>query len=173
MRALASGNQAAARRLLAAGAKSPPAIGSPQFTAGVLELAGTTSKIIPMISVPDVAATLQWYVSIGFTELGRIGDDGVVNWGIVQYGGAEVMFTMHGEKRQQPTSLWFYTDQVDALYQLFKAKQLENAQAALEGKAITPPAIDIHQDIYNPFYGGREFGMRDPNGYELYFRNGS
>jgi ankyrin repeat protein len=171
-RALAMDHHAAARRLLAAGAKPPKTIAAAELREAVATLAPTTRKIIPMISVPDVAAALDWYVSIGFTELGRFGDDGIVNWGIVQYGDAAVMFTMHGEKRRQPVSLWFYTDQVDALYQLFKARQLESAQAALQGQPVTAPAIDVHLDIYNPFYGGREFGIRDPNGYELYFRKG-
>jgi hypothetical protein len=33
--------------------------------------------------------------------------------------------------------------------------------------------IEIVQDIYDPMYGGREFGVRDLNGYVLYFRRGS
>ena len=33
-----------------------------------------------MIYVPDVAQALDWYVSIGFKELNRFDDDGVVNF---------------------------------------------------------------------------------------------
>ena len=74
---------------------------------------------------------------------------------------------------RQPVSLWFYTDQVDALYKLFKARQLEAARAALDGTPLDSPVAEITQDIYNPFYGGREFGIRDLNGYELFFRKGA
>jgi ankyrin repeat protein len=171
--ALALGNREAVRRLHAAGAKPPKTIASAEFKAAAARLSASTQKIIPMLSVPDVAATLDWYVSIGFTELGRVSDDGVTNWGIVQYGGAEIMLTMHGQNGHQPVSLWLYTDDVDALYQLFKGRQLEAAQAALDGAPAIPPAAEITQDIYNPFYGGREFGIRDLNGYELYFRKGT
>jgi len=125
-----------------------------------------------MLGVADVAATLEWYVSIGFVEAGRIGDEGVINWGIVRFGDAEVMLSLHGQRTEQPVSLWFYTEHVDALYQLFKARQLAAAQAALERRPVMPPVVEIHQDIYNPFYGGREFGITDPNGYQLYFRKG-
>ena len=171
--ALTLGNRGAARRLQAAGAKPPTTISSSELKEAVASLSGSTHKIIPMISVPDVAGTLDWYVSIGFTELGRVADEGVVNWGIVGYGGAEIMFSMHGQTGRQPVSLWFYTDQVDALYKLFKARQLEAARAALDGTPLDSPVAEITQDIYNPFYGGREFGIRDLNGYELFFRKGA
>jgi ankyrin repeat protein len=170
--ALALGNREAVRRLQAAGARAPKTISSSELKEAVATLSGSTHKIVPMISVADVAATLDWYVSIGFTELGRVADEGVVNWGIVRYGGAEIMFSMHGQTGRQPVSLWFYTDQVDALYNLFKARQLEAARAALDGTPVDSPVVEITQDIYNPFYGGREFGIRDLNGYELYFRSG-
>ncbi|MGH9160188.1 MAG: ankyrin repeat domain-containing protein [Vicinamibacteraceae bacterium] len=161
VRALAHGTQRAADRLRAAGAKPPKTIAPTELKDGVAKLAGSVTKIIPMILVPDVAATLDWYVSIGFTELGRVGDDGRVNWGIVRFGDAEIMLSVNGTKGQQHVSLWLYTDKVDALYQLFKARQLAD-----------PNEVEVSQDIYDPFYGGREFGIRDVNGYELYFRRG-
>jgi ankyrin repeat protein len=49
-------------------------------------------------------------------------------------------------------TLWFYTGQVDNLYQLLKSGQAE-----------------FVEDINDTFYGAREFGIRDPNGYTLYF----
>jgi ankyrin repeat protein len=168
--ALSLGNQSAARRLQAAGAKPPATIASAEFRGGVAKLAGSTKKIIPMLFVPDVAAALDWYVSIGFTELGRFADDGLVNWGIVSFGGAEVMLNMHGKKGPQSVSLWLYTDRVDELYELFKARQLEAARAQLTGDAGDHPTIEIVQEIYDPPYGGREFCVLDLNGYELFFR---
>ena len=46
------------------------------------------------------------------------------------------------------------------------------AQAMLAGTTSDQQPIEIVQDIYDPFYGGREFCVRDLNGYELYFRQG-
>src|SRR5262249_5258793 len=142
------------------------------FRDAVSRLAKATKHLDPMITVPDVAAALEWYTSIGFTEISRVtGDSGSASWGLVRFGDAEVMLTMNGRKGPQSVSLWFYTDHVDELYKLFKARQVEAAQAQARGEAVTP--IEIVQDIYDPMYGGREFGVRDLNGYELYFRRGS
>ena len=94
----------------------------------------------------------------------------MVNWGIVQYGEARVMLNMHGTKGRQPVSLWFYTDKVDELYELFKSRGFAAAQAALAGQAPEQPGIEFVVHLYEPFYGGREFGIRDLNGYELFFR---
>ena len=54
-------------------------------------------KGVPMILVPDVARALDWYTSIGFKELARYGDDGLVNFGMVSFGKAELMLNMHGK----------------------------------------------------------------------------
>lgn len=168
MGALSLGDHEAARRLQTAGAKPVKTIAANELKDGVAKLTESVKKIITMINVPDVAATLDWYVSIGFTEVGRVADGGLVNWGMVRLGGAELMLNMHGRKGDQTASLWFLTDQVDQLYKLFKARQLEAAQAALAGGGES--ALEFVAEIYNPPYGGREFGIKDLNGYELYFR---
>ena len=49
-------------------------------------------------------------------------------------------------------SLWFYTDRVQDLYELFKAQ-----------------GVPFDEDLYVPFYGGRQFSMRDINGLSLIF----
>ena len=122
-----------------------------------------------MIYVPDVGRTLDWYASIGFKEIGRYADEGVVNFGMVSFGGAEVMLNMHGKPGEHDVSLWFYTDKVDSLYQLLKSRQLEAAQAALAGEAGHLQEIEFVEDINDTFYSAREFGIRDLNGYLLYF----
>ena len=50
-----------------------------------------------MIHVPDVARTLEWYASIGFKEIARYEDDGLVNFGMVSFGKAE----LHAEHARQ------------------------------------------------------------------------
>jgi len=122
-----------------------------------------------MILVPDVARALDWYASIGFTEVARFEDDGVVNFGMVSFGQAELMLNMHGKTGAHDASLWFYTDRVDDLYQLLKARQLDAARAALAGEPGTLDGVEFHQDIEDMFYGARQFCVRDPNGYEVYF----
>ena len=116
------------------------------------QLAGSIKKGVPMIRVPDIAKTLDWYVSIGFKEIGRYEDAGLVNFGMLSFGNAELMLNIHGKQGPHDVTLWFYTDQVDNLYQLLKSGHAE-----------------FVEDINDAFYGAREFGIRDLNGYTLYF----
>jgi len=176
--ALSLGNESAARRLRAAGAKPPAVLASEDFRERAASLAATAKKIIPMIRVRDVAASLDWYASIGFTELGRFGDGGEVNWGWVGFGGAQIMLSLREDERatakgDSSVILWIYTDPVEELYRLFKARQLAAAHARLTGEADAPSTIEIVHDIDTPPYGGREFCVRDPDGYELFFRRGA
>lgn len=138
--------------LLELGAKAPPKIDPSEFAARIPTAAAAIRKCVPMIYVPDVALALEWYVSIGFKELARYEDDGVVNFGMVSMGGAELMLNMHGKAGSQTASLWFYTSDVDELYALLKSQPVE-----------------FVEEINDTFYGVRQFGTRDLNGYVLYF----
>ena len=101
--------------------------------------------------------------------MARYGEQGVVNFGMVSFGKAELMLNMHGTPGRHDATLWFYTDQVNNLYQLLKSRQLEAAQAALAGEAGDHEGIAFAEDINDTFYGTRQFAIRDLNGYELYF----
>jgi catechol 2,3-dioxygenase-like lactoylglutathione lyase family enzyme len=165
----AYGDRDAMSRLRAAGAESPMTTNMPSFHAEMSKLAESVNKAVPTILVPDVARALEWYVSIGFKELARYEEDGLVNFGIVSFGKAEVMLNMHGKPGRHDVSLWFYTDQIDRLYQLLKSRQLEAAQAVVAGEPGDHAGIEFEQDIEHMFYGVRQFCIRDLNGYELYF----
>jgi ankyrin repeat protein/uncharacterized glyoxalase superfamily protein PhnB len=167
--AMLRGDREAMSRLHAAGAKQPRAIAPSSLRASMARMADSIKKGVPMITVPDVGLTLDWYHSIGFKEIARYEDDGVVNFGIVSFGNAELMLNMHGKPGPHDASLWFYTDQIDNLYQLLRSRQLDAAQAALAGQPGDHDGIEFEQDIEDMFYGARQFCIRDPNGYELYF----
>jgi len=115
--------------------------------------AGSIRQLVAMIDVPDIERALEWYASIGFEELARFREDGELNFGMVAFGKAEVMFRPGGKSGGHDVSLWFYTSDVDNLYAHFKS---------LAG-------VEFVEEIYDPFYGGREFGIRDVNGHCLYF----
>ena len=121
------GDHEAARRLQAGGAKMPSGIDPEPVKQGLAELAASTAKLVPMIMVPDVGKALDWYLSIGFTELARYGEDGVLNFAMVSFGRAELMINMHGKPGPHDVSLWFYTDQIDELYRLLKGRQFHAA----------------------------------------------
>jgi hypothetical protein len=89
---------------------------------------------------------------------------------MVAFGGAEVMFNLHGTPGPHDVSLWFYTDRVDELYDLLTSRRLEAATADPAGEAGARAAgIRFEQDIEDMFYGARQFCLRDLNGYPLYF----
>lgn len=170
--AMLRGDREAMNRLHAAGATQPEPIDWSGFRANMARLADATRKGVSMISVPDVAATLDWYESIGFTEIARYEDDGVVNFGMVSFGNAQLMLNLFGRPGPHDVSLWFYTDKVDQLYQLLKSRQLEAARAALAGEPGDHTHIHFIENLYDPFYGGRQFSIRDLNGYTLIFYSG-
>ena len=76
---------------------------------------------------------------------------------------------MHGRPGPHDVSLWFYTDQVDALSEALKSRQIQATQAELTGAGSGQQGIEFAQDIEDRFYGARQFRVRDLNGYELYF----
>ena len=167
--AMLRGDGQARSRLHAAGAKQPKTIDTSNFREKMAELAGSVTKGVPMILVPDVARALDWYTSIGFREIARYGEDGYVNFGMVSFGKAELMLNMHGKAGLHDATLWFYTDQVDNLYQLLKSRRFEAAHSQIAGQPDDREAIVFEQDIEEMFYGARQFGIRDPHGYILYF----
>jgi ankyrin repeat protein len=167
--AMLQGDREAMRRLHAAGAKAPATSPPSELTATIAGTAASISRIVPTLSVPDVAQALDWYTSIGFKEIARYADDGLVNFGILSFGRAELMLTMHGQRGRHDVSLWFYTTQVDALYRLLKSRQMSAAQASLTGEGGADRSIEFEQDIEDMFYGARQFCIRDLNGYQLYF----
>jgi hypothetical protein len=155
------GDQEAMALLAAAGAKKPKRVrGRSRRT--LAKVAGSVTGLSAMIYVLDVAATLDWYVSLGFKELARYQDAGLVNFGVVRFGKAEILINMNGKRGDQTASLWFRTERVDEMYARLKSRQME---AALAGGGD----IDFVEHINDTFYGARQFGIRDLNGYVLYF----
>jgi len=167
--AMLHGDREAMTRLHAAGARQERVVPATNFAPAMQALAHTVKKGVPMIKVTDVANSLDWYVALGFKEVARFDDDGLVNFGMVSFGSAELMLNMHGSTGRHDASLWFYTDKVDALYELLKSRQLEAARASLTNDANPHEGIVFEQDIEDMFYGARQFCVRDPDGYELYF----
>ena len=88
---------------------------------------------------------------------------------MLSFGNAKVMFNVLGRPEPRDIGLWFYTDKVDELYQLVKARQLTLAKAILAGEADDKSGIAFVEDIYTPPYASRQFSVRDLNGYTLLF----
>jgi hypothetical protein len=135
-----------------------------QSTRQLSEIGSTISKAVEMISVPNVSEALAWYESIGFTVLHSFAEDGVVNFGMVSFGKGEIMMKLEEEPGSRP-SLWFYTEKVDELYKAFQNRQ-EEIKPDDRGR------IQFSEELNDTFYRARQFGICDPNGYNLYFIKG-
>ena len=64
--------------------------------------------------------------------------------------------------------MWFFTDRVQELYEALKARQLRAAGRA-SNAAAGEFEVRFDEDLYTPFYGGRQFSIRDINGLSLIF----
>jgi uncharacterized glyoxalase superfamily protein PhnB len=112
------------------------------------------AKIVPMIHVPDVNATADWYTSIGFKLIRENKEDGEANWALLTLGENEIMLSSGGkpsEASRREFDLYIHIDQVDHLF------------ANLKDKA------QIVEQPHDTFYGMREFIIRDNNGFWITF----
>ena len=59
-----------------------------------------TRKVVPMIHVPDVRTTVDWYKAIGFIVLDIYDDGGEgLSFAILSFGDTEVMFNSGGSTK--------------------------------------------------------------------------
>ncbi len=112
-------------------------------------------KVVPMIHVPDVRATVDWYESIGFTVTATYGDDGEgLSFAMLSFGSSEVMFNQGGQpsaRHRREVDLYVYANNVDNLYQRLKDR------------------VEVVEGPHDTFYGMREFIIRDLNRFWITF----
>jgi len=112
------------------------------------------ARIVPMIHVPDVKATADWYVGIGFRLDGWNEDCGEWNWALLRFGESEMMLNAGGkasDAERREVDLYITVDDVDA----------ESARLTGQVNVVAP--------LYNAFHGMREFIIRDCNGFWITF----
>jgi catechol 2,3-dioxygenase-like lactoylglutathione lyase family enzyme len=112
--------------------------------------------VTPMIHVPDVRATVEWYESIGFKRV-DVYDNGTpdgLSFAILAFGNSQVMFNQGGEtstKRRREVDLYTNTNNVDEIYARLKDR------------------VDVIEGPHDTFYGMREVIIRDLNGFWITF----
>jgi hypothetical protein len=108
-----------------------------------------TEKVTPMIHVPDVRATVDWYQDVGFEVLETYGgDSNGLSFAIVRFGTTDVMFNEGGKtsaERRREVDLYVETDNVEEMH------------ANLKGR------VEFVEGLHETFYGMREFIIRDCN----------
>jgi catechol 2,3-dioxygenase-like lactoylglutathione lyase family enzyme len=166
--AMLRGDREAVERLVAAGARAARTRPARTPRETKTAMAHAVRKGVPVIRARDIAATLHWYTSIGFREVGRYPEDGTpLFWGMVAWGGAEVMFE-RGESDANGITLLLVTDSIDELYQFLTSRQLRIASGTTAG-GHERGSVELVESLHEPVFGGLQFSVRDPNGYVLRF----
>ena len=112
------------------------------------------NKVVPMIHVPDVRATVDWYKTLGFTVTNTFDEDGEMNWALLSFGDSELMFNAGGQpssRDRREVDLYVRSDNVDDLYRRLKDR------------------VDVVEGLHDTFYGMREFIIRDLNRFWMTF----
>jgi uncharacterized glyoxalase superfamily protein PhnB len=116
-------------------------------------------QLTPMLSVADLKRTMAFYCDeLGFRCNGTFGDPDPV-WCHLEWDGARLMFNQPpaAEMAELPRRakdcqiVYFYPDDVAALHTAWKANGL--------------PVTDLRVTVY----AMKEFELRDPDGYWLWF----
>ena len=111
-------------------------------------------SVTPVIHVPDVAATVEWYRQLGFTVEDQNECDGVLDWAMLCFGDTYVMFNAGGQPStadRREVDLYVCIDEVDGFY------------------AHEKDGFEIVEEPHDTFYGMREFIVRDLNGFWVTF----
>jgi uncharacterized glyoxalase superfamily protein PhnB len=112
-------------------------------------------KVLPMIHVPDVRATVDWYQNIGFKVIDTYGNEGEgLSFAMLSFGSSEVMFSEGGQpstRNRREVDLYVYSDDVDDLYGRLKEQ------------------VEVVKSPHDTFYGMREFIVRDLNRFWITF----
>jgi len=111
-------------------------------------------RVTPMIHVPNVRETIDWYESIGFIVIGTGEDDGEMVWAELSFGKGRVLFSSGGQastRDRRDVDLYVHTENIDRLF------------LKMDGR------VKIQVGIHNTFYGMREFIIRDINGFWITF----
>ncbi len=113
------------------------------------------NRVVPMIHVPNVRATVDWYQTIGFTAVDTYDDDGDgLSFAVLLFGESRVMFNSGGQPstaRRREVDLYVYIENVDELFHQLKDR------------------VEVIQEPNDRFYGMREFIIRDLNRFWIIF----
>jgi len=111
-------------------------------------------RVTPMIHVPDVRATIDWYKSLDFNVVNANEDNGKIDWAMLSFGDSAVMFNAGGQNTtsdRRDVDLYLHTDNVSDLYERLRER------------------VEVREELHDTFYGMREFIIRDLNGFWVTF----
>ena len=108
------------------------------------------NRALPLLGSPDLAATWAFYERLGFTSRGAPHEEW--DYLIIEYDGCELHFCGPALGERTPGSAFVYADDIDAVYEDWRAKASDAAR-------FTP--------LGHTNYGMRAFTMFDSDGNEI------
>jgi ankyrin repeat protein len=166
--ALLRGDREATRILTAAGATTHAHVERSSRGQPFANLAESVKGSDPMFRVKNVRETVRWYRALGFRLVEEYEDGHEVTYARLAFGKCEFGLSTGASTGPRDVSLWIYTDRVEELYERLKAYQ----RAAVDQKTSGDEdlvEVRFDEDLYSPFYGGRQFSVRDPDGLSVIF----
>jgi uncharacterized glyoxalase superfamily protein PhnB len=113
-----------------------------------------TQSVLPMIHVPDVRTTIEWYASIGFEVIRTNEEDGELNWAKLRFQNSELMLNAGGKasaEERREVDLYITTENIDEIFQRLNHQ------------------VQIVEEPHDTFNGMREFTLRDCNRFWITF----
>jgi len=116
-------------------------------------------SLSPNLIADSVNASVDFYTKhLGFTLVTSVPETGKFDWAMIQRDGVTLMFQSLKSIQEDMPSLRL--DKKGSLGTFFiKMKGIEDLYKALKGK------VDIALEWRVTFYGMKEFGVKDPDGY--------
>jgi len=169
--AMLHGDIEAMRLLKAAGAKEPPPVDRARVARIETLRASMARQLTPMLCVQDVPATVRWFTALGFSLDEFHPNETQMDWAYLSFGKVSLMVQNRVARPHDQIALWFSTTRIEELYEVLRQRQLDSARARLAGASSPDPEIRFLENLYEPFYGGKQFSIADSNGFELVFQS--
>ena len=120
-------------------------------------------SLSPNLISDSVNASVDFYTKhLGFSLINSVPDKGTYDWAMIQRDGVTLMFQSLKSLQQDMPSLKL--DRKGSLGTFFiKMTGIEDLYKSLQGK------VDIALEWRITFYGMKEFGVKDPDGYYMVF----
>jgi catechol 2,3-dioxygenase-like lactoylglutathione lyase family enzyme len=121
----------------------------------------TINRLVPILRVTDMAAAIDFYTGLGFVVEFRYAAGSHGPWYAgISIDGHQVHLSTFGGDSARGAAVYFYVDDVDVLYERFKAGGLKTP-----GKADSP----VEEAPVEQSWRMREFYVCDPDGNALRF----
>jgi ankyrin repeat protein len=170
--AMLHGDVETMRLLKTAGAREPAAVDTTRSRQKIDALSTSMAgQATPMLCVQDVRATVSWFMSLGFALDECVPNEAEMGWASISFGKVTLMVQHRVGRTHDQIALWFRTTRIEELYDVLQQRQLDTARAALANRPSPWPETRFFENLYEPHYGGKQFSIADPNGFELVFQS--